>query len=301
MRLLRVCLYDAGAGNRVGTIDGDRVYDLHRCCVGQMARGRSSGEARQLAETLVPDDLGQFISGGDAALSAAREAVDWAEAQGDEGLFLATSAVRLKAPILPSTKVACMGGVFPTHLQIAGVEPHVFPVPFYKMSQVVVGPDEWVIIPKHHQEPVVGGAELAVVIGKAGRSIPVDAVEEHIWGYTVLNDVTLRGEPNPIHKVFETSAPIGPWLVPKGHMPNPHNARLMLRINGVLVQDGNTRDMLATIPEMVSEVSKWLALGPGDIIATGDLGAMDTISPGDVMEAEVEGVGVLRNPIKLEE
>ncbi len=301
MRQLRVCLYDAGAGDRVGSVDGGRVYDLHRCCDGQMARGRSSAEARKLAATLVTDDLGQFIGGGDTALNAAREAVDWAEEQGDEGLFLATSDVRLKAPILPSTKVACRGGVFPAHLQIAGVEPHLFPIPFYKMSQVVVGPDEWVIIPKHHQKPVVGGTELTVVIGKPGRSIPVDMVENHIWGYTVFNDVTLRGEPNPIHKVFETSAPTGPWLVPKGQVPDPHSARLMLRINGVLVQDGNTRDMLATIPAMVSEVSKWLALEPGDIIATGDLGAMDTISPGDVMEAEVEGVGVLRNPVKLEE
>ncbi len=188
-----------------------------------------------------------------------------------------------------------------SHLEIARTEPHEFPIPFYKMSQVVVGPDEWVVIPKHHPEPVVGGTELTVVIGKAGRSIPVDDVEEHIWGYTVFNDVTLRGEPNPVHKVFETSAPTGPWIVPKDQVADPQNLALILRINGVQVQIGNTRDMLASIPAMVAEVSKWVTLNPGDIVATGDLGSNDFLGPGDVMEAEVEGIGVLRNPVRMEE
>ena len=194
-----------------------------------------------------------------------------------------------------------MGGTFISHMVIAQREPHDFPVPFYKMSQVVVGPEEWVVIPKHHPEPVIGGTELTVVIGKRGRSIPETQTEAYIWGYTILNDVTLRGQLSPIHKVFDTSAPTGPWIVPRDQVRDPQNLRLTFRINGRQVQDGNTSNMIASIPAMVAEVSKWVTLNPGDIIATGDVGATEFLKPGDIMEAEVEGIGVLRNPIKLEE
>ena len=84
-------------------------------------------------------------------------------------------------------------------------------------------------------------------------------------------------------------------------MRDPQNLRLTFRINGRQVQDGNTSNMIASIPAMVAEVSKWVTLNPGDIIATGDVGATEFLKPGDIMEAEVEGIGVLRNPIKLEE
>ena len=170
------------------------------------------------------------------------------------------------------------------------------------MSQVVAGPDEWVIVPKHyHPDPMVYDTELTVVIGKAGMSIPEEQAEDHIWGYTVLNDVTMRGRPTPSHKVFDTCAPVGPWIVPKDQIADPQNLRLRLRVNGEQVQDDTTANMIFKIPQMVAEVSKWLTLNPGDIIATGDVGATTHLKPGDVMEAEVEGVGVLRNPVKLEE
>ena len=208
----------------------------------------------------------------------------------------------LKAPITPSTKVICMGRVFMSHVVIGGLEPHPKPTPFYKLTQVVVGPDEWVVLPKHHYpDPVVYGTELTVVIGKSGRSIPQDRVEEHIWGYTVLNDVTMRGVHNTMAKAFDTSAPVGPWIVPRDQLLDPHAVRLSLRLNGKEVQSGNTKDLRFTIEHMVSESSKWLTLHPGDVISTGDVGATVPLSPGDVMEAEVEGVGVLRNPVRLEE
>lgn len=256
---------------------------------------------------MAPPTLRKFIEGGDAVIDASRQTLDWAIKNGvdkfpdEQPLSYDLNDVKLKAPILGSTKVTCMGGVFMSHLEVAGVDPHVFPIPFYKMSQVVVGPDEWVVIPKHHPEPVVGGTELTVVIGKAGRSFSEDEANDHIWGYTVFNDLTLRGAPNPIHKVFDTSAPVGPWIVPKDQVPYPQNMELILRLNGEKVQHGNTKDMLASIAAMVAEVSKWVTLEPGDIVATGDLGSNDFVRPGDLMEAEVPGVGVLRNPVKLED
>ena len=198
----------------------------------------------------------------------------------------------------------CLGDTFVSHLKVGG-----HPVPdhfglFYKMSQVVVGPDEHVVIPKHHEGPTVYGTELTLVIGKEGRSIPEDRAQDYIWGYTILNDVTMRElEPQlgPTNKVFETSAPVGPWIVPADQIAAPQDLKLTFRINGRQVQDGTTRDIRFPLLYMVSEVSKWHTLRPGDIIATGDVGATEPINPGDIMEAEVEGIGVLRNPVKLED
>ena len=224
------------------------------------------------------------------------------EGPSGETLAYPLESVSLRAPIVPSTKVICMGRTFESHVVIGGLEPHPKPTPFYKLTQVVVGPDEYVVLPKHHYpEPVVYGTELTVVIGKEGRSIAEDRAAEHIWGYTVLNDVTMRGAYQTVAKSFDTSAPVGPWIVPQDQIGDPHNLQLTFRLNGEQVQAGSTRDLRFTVPAMVAESSKWVTLRPGDIIATGDVGATVPLQPGDLMEADVEGIGVLRNPVRLEE
>ena len=290
-----MCRYDAGAGVRLGGVVGGRVYDLERCGA-LVGRGdRSAG-------------LAGFLAGGSAALTAARRALAAAlQAGGTEGesdgpLAYRLEGVRLRAPIAPSTKVICMGRTFESHVVIGGLEPHPKPTPFYKLTQMVVGPDDYVVLPKHHYpEPVVYGTELTVVIGKEGRSIAEDRAAEHIWGYTMLNDVTMRGAYQTVAKSFDTSAPVGPWIVPHDQIGDPHHLQLTFRLNGEQVQTGNTRDLRFSVPAMVAESSKWVTLRPGDIIATGDVGATVPLQPGDVMEAEVEGIGVLRNPVRLEE
>ena len=199
MQNLRVCVYEAGAGDRLGSVVEDRVYDLNLCCAQQLSAEKGALDSYRLANNLVPRDLGAFLAGGHT-LSAARDALSWAlsagaqEGPSGEPLYHGARDVKLKAPIIPSTKVICLGDVYISHLAIGGS-----PIPdtaglFYKMSQVVVGPEEWVVIPKHHTGPVVYGTELTLVIGKAGRSIPEDRVEDHIWGYTIFNDVTLGAE-----------------------------------------------------------------------------------------------------------
>ena len=295
MQELKVCRYDAGAGARLGSVVADRVYDLERC--GALAG--HEGQSTALAD---------FLAGGSAALAAARQALAGVlqagstEGPSGEPLAYPLESVSLRAPIVPSTKVICMGRTFESHVVIGGLEPHPKPTPFYKLTQVVVGPDEYVVLPKHHYpEPVVYGTELTVVIGKEGRSISEDRAEEYIWGYTVLNDVTMRGAYQTVAKSFDTSAPVGPWIVPQDQIGDPHNLQLLFRLNGEQVQAGSTRDLRFTVPAMVAESSKWVTLQPGDIIATGDIGATVPLRPGDLMEAEVESIGVLRNPVRLEE
>ena len=298
MQELKVCLYDAGVGARLGSVVADRVYDLEQCSA---LAGATGHEAKSTA-------LADFLAGGSAALAAARQALagvlQAGSTEGPSGETLAypLESVSLRAPIVPSTKVICMGRTFESHVVIGGLEPHPKPTPFYKLTQVVVGPDEYVVLPKHHYpEPVVYGTELTVVIGKEGRSISEDRAAEHIWGYTVLNDVTMRGAYQTVAKSFDTSAPVGPWIVPQDQIGDPHNLQLTFRLNGEQVQAGSTRDLRFTVPAMVAESSKWVTLRPGDIIATGDVGATVPLRPGDLMEAEVEGIGVLRNPVRLEE
>ena len=237
MQELRVCVFDGGAGDRVGSVADDRVYDLNLCCVQQLTAGKGIKEAYRLANGLVPSQLEDFLTGGNQALAAAREGVKWVLREGSEEgpagepLYSSARDVKLRAPILPSTKVICMGDTYQSHADVAGSPQPPEPGLFFKMSQVVVGPDEPVIIPKHHYpQPFVYDTELTLVIGKLGRSIPEDEAEGHIWGYTVLNDLTLRGakEEGPRYKVFETSAPVGPWIVPRDQIadreslnPNP--------------------------------------------------------------------------------
>jgi 2-keto-4-pentenoate hydratase/2-oxohepta-3-ene-1,7-dioic acid hydratase in catechol pathway len=306
---LKLCVYDAGAGDRVGSIVDDMVYDLNLCCLQQLASEKGSLDAYRLANNIVPSQLGDFLSGGSPVLAAAREALTFVLEEGSqetpagERLFHGAETVKLKAPILPSTKVVCMALSYKSHADVGGKTPYDSPQWFIKMSQVVVGPEDWVVIPKHHHpEPVVYGTELTVVIGKQGRSIPEDEAEGHIWGYTILNDLTLRGRVKESNrKIFDTAAPVGPWIVPKDQIADPLDLRLSFRINGKQVQDGSTSSLLFTIPAIVAEVSKWFTLEPGDIIATGDIGATEPLKPGDVMEAEIEHIGVLRNPVELEE
>jgi 2-keto-4-pentenoate hydratase/2-oxohepta-3-ene-1,7-dioic acid hydratase in catechol pathway len=311
MQALKVCVYDAGGGDRIGSVIGDKVYDLNLCCLQQLASEKQSLDAYRLANNIVPPQLGDFLSWGDSALSAAREAVAFVVKEGSqqgpgrESLFHSVEKVNLKAPILPRTKVICMALAYKSHADVGGKIPYSFPNWFTKINQVVVGTDDWVMLPKHHPEPVVYGTELTVVIGKQGKCIPEDQAEDHIWGYTILNDVTLRGQKDrpdrPARKEFDTSAPVGPWIVPKDPLADPHNLRLSFRINGKQVQDGTTSSLLWSIPAILAEVSKWLTLNPGDIIATGDVGATEPLKPGDIMEAEIEGIGILRNPVRLEE
>lgn len=309
MQELKLCVYDAGAGGRVGSIVDDRVYDLNLCCLQQVASEKQSLDAYRLANNIVPPQLRDFLGGGSRVLAATREALTFVlkegsqEAPAGESLFYGTKAVTLKAPILPSTKVVCMALSYKSHADVGGKTPYDSPQWFIKMSQVVVGPEDWVVLPKHHHpEPVVYGTELTVVIGKQGKCIREDQAEDHIWGYTILNDVTLRGRVKESNrKIFDTSAPVGPWIVPKDQVSDPHNLKLSFRVNGKQAQNGNTSSLLFTIPAIVAEVSRWFTLEPGDIIATGDVGATEPLKPGDIMEAEIESIGVLRNPVKLEE
>jgi 2-keto-4-pentenoate hydratase/2-oxohepta-3-ene-1,7-dioic acid hydratase in catechol pathway len=260
----------------------------------------------------VPTRLNDVLDAGIEALGRIEESIHWAEEVGlepgnawyprdDLARFtadaVARSPVRFVAPVSIENKISCLGDVFPSHNAATGWNPDHVGI-FYKLPQNVIGPWESIVFPRPHTGTMVGGTELALVIGTAGRYVSPERAWDHIWGYTVLNDVTLRGlNPQINHKSFDTSAPIGPFLVPKRQVANPTSLGLRMWINGRQVQDGNTRDMRFDMADSVSKISFMQTLHPGDIIATGDIGSADGLTGGDVVECEVEGVGRLLNSV----
>lgn len=225
----------------------------------------------------------------------------------DHGLTgeLTVAAPRLKAPISRPRRIIALGLNYAAHAAESGRKPPKDPIFFLKSPTAVIGPEEQVVIPRGvgRVDPEV---ELAVVIGKGGRRIPRTRAREHIAGYTIMNDVTARDlqrqamdAANPwfMSKSFDTFAPLGPCVLLPEDPAEPCELDLRLRVNGEVRQQSNTRDLIFTIPELIARFSRYVSLEAGDIIATGTPSGIAPIHPGDVMEAEIERIGVLRNPV----
>jgi 2-keto-4-pentenoate hydratase/2-oxohepta-3-ene-1,7-dioic acid hydratase in catechol pathway len=209
--------------------------------------------------------------------------------------------LRLLAPCEPS-KIVAVGLNYREHITEFGREeiPQE-PVLFLKPPSAVIGPGDPIRIPRGG-EPVDYEAELAVVIGKSGRHIPVSQAADFVLGYTAFNDVTARALQKKDGqwtraKSFDTFAPIGPWIA--AGMP-PKKLRVEAHLNGRTVQAGSSEQMIFGVPELVAFVSSVMTLHPGDVIATGTPQGVGPIQAGDVVEIFVEGVGMLRNPVVAE-
>ncbi|MDR2096112.1 MAG: fumarylacetoacetate hydrolase family protein [Treponema sp.] len=186
------------------------------------------------------------------------------------------------------------------------------PVLFAKTPNVLIGPGEAIVIPAlidgyHFEDARVDPeAELAVIIGKRGRRIPEEQAFDYVLGYTCFNDVSqrnfqyldtsgwFRG------KSLDTFGPIGPVVVSRQDIGDPQKLNLYSRINGALKQSGNTADMIFSIPRLIAFISKHFTLEEGDLIATGTPKGISPLHPGDVVEVEIEGIGILRNPVEAE-
>lgn len=214
-------------------------------------------------------------------------------------------AARLLPPIARPPKIFAMGLNYRSHaLEHAGQVPEE-PIFFRKESTAVIGPEEAVVI-----KPGIGRVdpevELAVVIGQAGADIPIEQAGDFVAGYTILNDVTARAiqqrdiaasRPWYRSKSLDTFSPLGPWIVLPDEILPPVELDLEMRVNGEVRQRDNTRSLLWKVPELISFISSFVCLEPGDILSTGTPEGMKEVKPGDVMEACVEKIGVLRNPV----
>jgi len=186
------------------------------------------------------------------------------------------------------------------------------PVLFAKTLNVLIGPGQPIVIPAHLKEydfldeRVDPECELAVIIGKKGRHISEEKAYDYVLGYTCFNDVSQRNiqkaDPSGWFrgKSFDTFGPIGPVVVLHKDIGDPQALTVTCKINGVIKQSGNTRDMIFSIPVLISYISKQFTLEEGDIIATGTPAGVSPIVAGDTVEVEVERIGILKNPVVAE-
>ena len=208
--------------------------------------------------------------------------------------------VKLLAPVIP-TKILAIGRNYADHAAEMGGDVPAEPLVFAKLSTSVIGPDDAVLLPALSSE-VHHEAELAVVIKRIARQVPVEMAHEAILGYTCANDVTARDLQASDGqwtrgKGFDTFCPLGPWIETELDVSS---LAVRCRVNGETRQDGSTADLVFSIPQLVSHVSAFTTLLPGDVILTGTPAGVGRISDGDTVEVEVEGIGVLRNPVRAE-
>jgi 2-keto-4-pentenoate hydratase/2-oxohepta-3-ene-1,7-dioic acid hydratase in catechol pathway len=307
---------------RIGAVAGDRVVDLTAATAAYLKKEGEPGPARQ-AQTLVPPDMRLLFEGGDPSLDLARAALDFVLAQGGraagasgEPLVYGREQVTLKAPILPR-KFFHTAGNFREHheeAQKAGFSHPVLPwIVFFQNVDAIIGPDEPVIYPAHLTQELDYELELAVVLKKSGKHFTPEQAGEYVGGYVIFNDVTARDIQRQEMKsgVFsfckgiDTFCPLGPWIVTADEIPDPHNLAMELRVNGEPRQRSHSSKMAVKIPEIIAHYSP-MGYSAGDVLSTGTVSGVAAFSgdpkawylkPGDVMECEIEKIGVLRNPV----
>ncbi|MEI6158094.1 MAG: fumarylacetoacetate hydrolase family protein, partial [Atribacterota bacterium] len=216
------------------------------------------------------------------------------------GVSFPLPRVRLCSPTFPS-KIIAVGLNYRDHITEFGHEVPENPLLFIKPGTTVIGPEDTIILPPQSQHVDYEG-ELAVIIGKKARKITPEDAPRYILGLTCFNDVTARDLQRKDGqwtraKSFDTFAPIGPWIVPG---IDSSSLSITTRLNGQIKQRSNTSQLLFPVPTLVSFISQVMTLLPGDVIATGTPSGVGKISPGDVVEIEIQDIGILRNIVRGE-
>jgi 2-keto-4-pentenoate hydratase/2-oxohepta-3-ene-1,7-dioic acid hydratase in catechol pathway len=236
---------------------------------------------------------------------------DVAGAAARSGTRIALEEVRLLAPVPNPPRIFGIGVNYAEHAAESGSKTRDVPTVFIVLSSAVVGPGADVVLPPN-SSMVDYEAELAVVIGKAGHRIAASEWEEHVFGYTMMNDVSARDVQRAttqwsLGKSFPTFAPMGPWVVSKDEIADPHRLGISLTIGGERLQDSNTSQMIYRIPALIEYLSGIVALQVGDVISTGTPAGVGMgrtpqrwLKVGDEMVITIEGIGELRNPVVAE-
>jgi 2-keto-4-pentenoate hydratase/2-oxohepta-3-ene-1,7-dioic acid hydratase in catechol pathway len=269
------------------TVDGvERVVDLNQ------------------VNPRIPADMILFLHGGAELLGLAEKALKAAKPEH----WQPRSAVKLMAPIPRPGKIIAIGQNYLEHAKESGASKPPFPIIFAKYANAVIGPGDPIVIPAAVTKPDYEG-ELAVVIGKHGRNVPEAEALSYVAGYMPLNDVSARDWQNRtgqwvIGKTCDTFCPMGPALVTADEVPDPQNLHVRTVIGPDVLQVGFTGDMIFSVAHLIADMTQVMTVEPGDVIATGTppgIGAARTpprwLKPGDVVRIEIDGVGVLENPV----
>ena len=229
---------------------------------------------------------------------------------------IALDRVKLLAPILkPPKNVICIGRNYREHVSEGARanntedKPPELPVFFTKAHTCIIGPDQAISFNPKVSDKIDWEAELGVIIGREGRDISEEDALDYVFGYTCINDVTARDLQRSHNQWFkgkslDTFCPMGPWIVTADEIGDPQNLKLQLRVNGVVKQEANTSEMIFNIRQIIASISAGFTLEPGDVIATGTPSGVgfartpaEFLKNGDVVEVEIEKIGILRNPV----
>lgn len=285
---MRLVTYDDGKGTHLGVVRGDQVIILDHIAV----------------------DMLSLIDAGPDALERAAEAMQHAAST------VALSSVRLLAPIpRPRQNIICLGMNYVAHAiesdRARGREPKLpeFPVFFTKIASSVCAPDDEIPLDPKVTAQLDYEVELAFVVGKTCKNIAREQAYDVIFGYTILNDISARDLQNRHQQFFkckslDKTCPIGPWIVTADEISNPAGLGLRLRLNGDTRQSSNTSDLIFDIPAIMEFLTLGQTVEAGTIISTGTPSGVgmgrtppEYMRPGDVVEAEIDEIGVLRNTI----
>jgi 2-keto-4-pentenoate hydratase/2-oxohepta-3-ene-1,7-dioic acid hydratase in catechol pathway len=266
-------------GGRVGVVLDDTVRDVTAVAEVDPAEWPPVGPLRLIRD---------FARLRDALMAAARKAAP-----------LALTEVRLETPVPWPNKVIAYPVNYHDHATemasrgLANLQGF-----FLKANSSLSGPSEPIELPAITGREIHHECEIALVIGKQGRDIPLDRALDHLFGYSCLMDITIRGtEERVMRKSFDSFTPVGPWIVTADEVPYPADIDMRLWVNGELRQSANTRDLIVDIPHMISIASSAATLYPGDLIATGTPAGVGAIQAGDQVTIEVAHVGRMTIPV----
>lgn len=309
---------------RIGALTPENnIVDLNSAYALYLREVEKQQAAGRMARAIVPPNMRALFGGGDTSLNAARKALEFSQYLSidrvglfGEPVFYGAEEVKLEAPIVPK-KFFHTAGNFREHheeAQKSGFSHPVMPwIVFFQNVDAIIGHDAPVIIPDHLTKEVDYELELAIVLKKSGKHFGPDEAHDYIGGYVIFNDVTARDIQRremksgvfSFCKAIDTFCPLGPWIVTADEVGDPHNLAMELRVNGEPRQISHSSKMSVKVHEILGHYSS-MGYTAGDVVSTGTVSGVAAFSadpqawylkPGDVMECEIEKIGILRNPV----
>ncbi len=284
---MKLMMFAKGSGSALGLVEGNTVIDL------------------AAVDASLPKDMKSLIAGGASALAAVKAAAAKAPASAK----LALASIEPALPIAAPPKFICVGLNYLAHAKEGGHAPPTYPSFFPRFDSSLVAAGQNVIRPKCSIQ-LDYECELTIVIGKGGRHIPEAKALDHVFGYTIFNDVSVRDFQRKTTqwtagKNFDGTGPLGPVVVTADELPpGASGLNIMTRVNGETLQSSNTSDMIFSTAKCIAVLSEIMTLEPGDLIATGTpSGVAHARKPptwmkhGDTVEIEIEKIGILKNPV----
>ena len=313
---MRLVTFAARGQTRLGVEAGEWIIDLNRA--GQLQAARGGARDAAWAAALLPPSINEFLARGDEAMELAKDAADHLRSAFDDtravlrlqqdGVVWLRKEIRLLPPVPAPPKILCVGRNYAEHAREGGNEPPELPIFFGRFPHSLLPPGEPFVLPAVSPQADFEG-ELAAVIGTGGSHIPESQALNHVCGYTIFNDISIRDFQRRtsqwmLGKNFDRSGALGPALVTREEVPDPQALTLTVDVSGERMQEAHTGAMIFSVAHLIAYVSQALTLEPGDLIATGTPSGVGGarkpprwLRAGDMVRVSITRLGVLETPI----